>query len=361
MRQNGNEIKKLHKTIEENDAGLSLEQYLRQNLKFTRAQIRSMKFRPEGLLVNGQKVRVTYVLQLGDELTIQLEEEKEASVQLVPAEGPLEILYEDPDLIAVWKESGMVVHPSHGHYQDTLSNRLHGYFQRKGEQVTIRSIGRLDRDTSGILVFAKNQVAAARLWKQKEEGTFWKEYLAVCDGDMSDLENDRWYTIDSPIGKMEGELMKMCVTESGLQAVTHFQVIKMKEVPLCQRGAEVSDAVLVAPKDSEESDAVSAARKHSEESEAVLADQGRIEYLNGQKIMCSRIRVRIDTGRTHQIRVHMASIGHPLIGDILYNPNYMEYNSKSRPALQLCAWKAELLQPFSGELLQISAPQKNVT
>ena len=326
MRQNGKEMKKLHKTIEENDAGLSLEQYLRQNLKFTRAQIRSMKFRQEGLVVNGQKVRVTYVLQPGDELTVQLEEEKEASVQLVPVEGPLEILYEDPDLIAVWKESGLVVHPSHGHYQDTLSNRLHGYFQRKGEQVTIRSIGRLDRDTSGILVFAKNQVAAARLWKQKEEGTFWKEYLAVCDGDMSDLEKDRWYTIDSPIGKMEGELMKMCVTESGLQSITHFQIIESEEILTNREYVKGLGSV-------------PANQKHLEESEAK-------HFL---------IRVRIETGRTHQIRVHMASIGHPLIGDILYNPNYMEYNSKSRPALQLCAWKAELLQPFSGELLQLQA------
>ena len=339
MRQNGKEMKKLHKTIEENDAGLSLEQYLRQNLKFTRAQIRSMKFRQEGLVVNGQKVRVTYVLQPGDELTVQLEDEKEASVQLVPVEGPLEILYEDPDLIAVWKESGLVVHPSHGHYQDTLSNRLHGYFQRKGEQVTIRSIGRLDRDTSGILVFAKNQVAAARLWKQKEEGIFWKEYLAVCEGDMSNLEKGRWYTIDSPIGKMEGELIKMCVTESGLQAVTHFQVIRVEEDLMGQRGQE-------------ETEAVQADQKCSEESRSVLMDQERILYMSGQKTDVSHIRVRIDTGRTHQIRVHMASIGYPLIGDILYNPRYMEYNSKSRPVLQLCAWRAELRQPFTGEVLQ---------
>ena len=102
----------------------------------------------------------------------------------------------------------------------------------------------------------------------------------------------------------------------------------------------------------EETEAVQADQKCSEESRSVLMDQERILYMSGQKTDVSHIRVRIDTGRTHQIRVHMASIGYPLIGDILYNPRYMEYNSKSRPVLQLCAWRAELRQPFTGEVLQ---------
>lgn len=299
-------MKKHYSEINEKDAGLTLEQYLRQTLKFTKAQIRSMKFRNNGLLVNGERTRVNYILREGDKVVLQMEEETEASTHLIPTEGPLEILYEDRDLIAVWKESGVVVHPSHGHYQDTLSNRLHRYFRKKGEAVTIRSIGRLDRDTSGILIFAKNQVAAARLWKQKEEGIFWKEYLALCEGVMDQTDDSledtakEWYTIDASIGKMDGEFMKMCVREDGQRAVTHYQILKCTS-------------------------------KHT------------------------LVRVRIDTGRTHQIRVHMASIGHPLVGDILYNAyidreNGTEHNKNS---LQLCAWKAELQQPFTMETVTI--------
>ena len=211
-----------------------------------------------------------------------------------------------------------MVHPSHGHYQDTLSNRLHGYFQKKGEQVTIRSIGRLDRDTSGILAFAKNQVAAARLWKQKEEGIFWKEYLAVCErradsplfqtirilnsrkAEFPEKQSEHWQTIDAPIGKMDGSLMKMCVREDGLRAVTHYQVIRQNE-----------------------------------------------KYV--------WLRVRIDTGRTHQIRVHMAWSGHPLAGDVLYNSRERSSEPQDLP-LQLCAWKAELQQPFTQEVIKLTAP-----
>lgn len=381
------EAKKLHKTIEENCAGMSLEQYLRKILNFTKAQIRSMKFRPEGLMVNGQRARVTQVLRAEDELAVQLEEEKEASGHLVPTEGRLEILYEDADLIALWKESGLVVHPSHGHYQDTLSNRLHGYFQRKGEQVTIRSIGRLDRDTSGIVVFAKNQVAAARLWKQKEEGIFWKEYLAVCEGVISQRsvgcaqeaglgklagcsQEAAWHTIHAPIGKQDGALLKMCVRQDGLPAVTHYQVIR-----------QISSAV----------PAYQMTRRDisSEVPAYQLICQDAGSMLQPVQVLCqdrtyTLLRVRIDTGRTHQIRVHMASIGHPLVGDILYNPacrreeNYNEkkyrisgkseaecvYNISSGKELQftgrdqnlqLCAWRAELQQPFTGERIHLNA------
>lgn len=303
------EMKKLHIIIEESCCGMTLEQYLRQKLKFTKAQIKSMKFRPEGLMVNGVRRRISHILQTGEALTVQFEEEMRSSSHLVPTEGALEILYEDDDLIAVWKESGQVLHPAHGHYEDTLSNRLHAYFQKKGEQVTIRSIGRLDRDTSGIVVFAKNQVAAARLWQQKEEGLFWKEYLAVCQGRLMMEEQSPWHTICAPIGKAPGELMKMCVTPEGLPAVTHYQILRHME------------------------------------------DQ-------------TLIRVRIETGRTHQIRVHMASMGHALVGDVLYNERIRQDSRKAQTeekkerGLQLSAWRAELLQPFCGSVIRLEAPKR---
>lgn len=291
--------------------GMRLEQYLRQELRFTKAQIKSMKFRENGLIVNGIRVRINHVLRTGEILEVLLEDPMKSSAHLKESEEPLQILYEDDDLIAVWKEAGLVLHPSHGHFGDTLTNRVHAYFAGKQIPVIIRSIGRLDRDTSGIVLFAKNQVAAAKLWEQKENGRFWKEYLAVCEGTlhMPDAEGPmkenglfvaeeqkQWYTISSPIDHLPGDLMRMCVSEQGKPAVTHVQVIETE---------------------------------------------------NGTYGSSTLVRVRIETGRTHQIRVHMASIGHPLVGDVLYGSTEGE--------MYLCAWKTELIQPFTGKIIQLTA------
>lgn len=275
---------------------MRLEHYLRQEVQLTRAQIKSIKFTDNGLRVNGKRARVSETLHRDDVLEILLEQEKAASGHLEMTEEPLCILYEDEDLIAVWKEAGLVIHPSCGHYADTLSNRLHAYFAKRGKSVVIRSIGRLDRDTSGIVVFAKNKIAAARLWKQKENGIFWKEYLAVCEGMLPSEDG----VISSPIGKVPGALMKMCVTDSGQPAVTHYQVI----------------------------------RRMKEQNQSVL-------------------RVRIETGRTHQIRVHMASIGYPLVGDVIYGSRTGSGAEESGAGLRLCAWKAEFEQPFTGERIHL--------
>ncbi len=301
--------RQLHTMIEDDADGMKLEQYLRQRMHFTKTQISRMKFRENGMMVDGERVRISHVLRAGECLQLMVEEQNNGSGHLEQDDGQLEILYEDEDLIAVWKEAGLVVHPSHGHYRDTLSNRVHTYFLRKGSPVTVRSIGRLDRDTCGIVVFAKNRIAAARLWEQKENGIFWKEYLAVCRGRMDgepdrrenefgrEFENeterepeDGWRTISAPIGKLPGDLMRMCVSESGKAAVTHYRILR---------------------------------RTQKE----------------------TLVQVRIETGRTHQIRVHMASIGHPLAGDPLYGTAGKD--------MFLCAWKAELVQPFSGEWIMI--------
>lgn len=289
------EGKTLVQMIEADADGMRLEQYLRQKLQFSKAQIRSIKFRENGLQINGTRVRISHILQKGEQLEILLEDEAASSDQLQSVDAPIEILYEDEALIAVWKEAGLVLHPAHGHYADTLSNRVHAYFAKKGVPVKIRSIGRLDRDTSGIIVFAKNEVAAARLWKQKEEGTFWKEYLALCSGTW-ETDSDCWHTIDRPIGPAPGELMRMCVTETGKPAITYYQILQQEENTL--------------------------------------------------------VRVRIKTGRTHQIRVHMASIGHPLVADILYGNDAANVRPDS-VRMFLCAWRVRLVQPFTGEVIEV--------
>lgn len=389
--------RRLRKSITAEDEGTPVEWYLRQRLAFTRAQIRSMKFRPEGITVNGERARVTRRLAEGDVLELLLEDEgsilrrggkeieaagqsgvldggekkpgapgqssvradgssdmdadesagestagnvngsgrentalctAEISRGRVVASGEsIEVLFEDEDVIAVWKPAGMVVHPGHGHYSDSLANRLQGYLMRKEEEenpaarkeaetpfFSIRSIGRLDRDTSGIVVFGKNAVAAQRLWEQRKKGIFRKEYLALCRGIFPEEAQRTPQTINAPIGKKEGELNKMCVSERGKPAVTYYQVAKQWE-----------DSAL--------------------------------------------IRVTLETGRTHQIRVHMAHVGHPLAGDLLYDTQLetpcirQEIDSVSKkedgekPAsssMLLCAWHTEFHQPFTGTPIQLS-------
>lgn len=296
--------KKIRQEIPESFDGKTLEEYLRQKLGFTRAQISSMKFRTDGILLNGVRTRVKTLINKGDILEISIEEKNRKSAHLemtsVTAVQASEILYEDQDVIVVWKDAGVVLHPSHGHYKDSLSNRLHAYFEQKREAVVIRSIGRLDKDTSGLIVFAKNNVAAARLWKQKEDGRFEKEYIARCRGHLKDqtqtgLMKENWNIIDAPIGEKPGSLMKMQVDwENGKSALTKYRIIRQN-------------------KDS------------------------------------FWIRVRIQTGRTHQIRVHMAWEGHPLEGDPLYDP--LSDNLPEKKMI-LCAWKVWFEQPFTGEKLE---------
>ena len=144
-----------------------------------------MLFRSEkasGIRVNSNRARVTHELKAGDKVEVKLEEAHTGSSQLVPGKGIPDILYEDEDLLCVNKPAGLVVHPSHGHYADSLSNMLAFYFREKGVQARVRSVGRLDKDTSGIVVFALNQAAAGRLAKQKQQGAFEKEYLALVEG-----------------------------------------------------------------------------------------------------------------------------------------------------------------------------------
>lgn len=285
---------------------MSLEQFLRKEFGLTKRQIRQAKYREAGICVNGIRSRVTAVLKPGDLVSVLLEEENRESSQIVSGEGELRILYEDEDILAVDKPPGVVVHPSHGHYEDSLSNTVARYFREKGISAVIRPVGRLDKDTSGIVLFAKNQVAAARLTQQKESGTFYKEYLALVQGcpvpEKSIICTDLIRDMDS--------LMKMKTTDKGLSAVTHYEVLQVFE-----------------------------------------------GY--------SLVRVTIETGRTHQIRVHMASIGHPLLGDCLYNADLstecrtnqyadqcIEHSIK-RTALH--AGKCCFLQPFTEEKICLSS------
>ena len=295
-------MKSLCYEIEKSCAGVTVAQYLKKELHFTKAQIRTLKFRENGIMVNGIRARVNQELAAGDDLRLALSDGRDRSEQLVLAGDMPVILYEDEDVVCVDKPSGLVVHPSHGHYQDTLSNQMRAYFLERGTDVQIRSIGRLDKDTSGVMVFAKNQIAAARLWQQKEQGFFRKEYRAWCTGVFSEQERNQEQTINVPMLHAPGELMKMCAaktedTPAALHAVTHYQVLR-----------QAQDRALV--------------------------------------------RLHPETGRTHQIRVHMAYLGHPLLGDPLYGAGI-----PGETHALLCAWKAEFIQPFTGEQVTVCSRQ----
>lgn len=359
----------------EAEAGLTLDAILRK-YGFTRAQIRGMKFRKNGLTVDGERARINRTLKAGETVGVQLEDADEESGQLEEAPGELTILYEDSDLIAVWKEAGLVVHPSHGHYSDTLSNRLHGYFRSRGEHVTLRSIGRLDRDTVGIVVFAKNQIAAARLWKQKEEGVFRKEYLALCCGRFAPCEETAGEcqtihsegsvcTISAPIGPKEGDLMRMCVRPDGKRAVTHVRPAAYLKA---SGGTGERDGRMF------EADASELFLKITRGEKTMVPEctkaEASVEKSSAEKDCFTLLRVEIETGRTHQIRVHLAWAGHPLVGDPLYGDRAKDNltgglsgqkptDGKKALPLGLCAWRAQLRQPFTGEEIRLAYPTVN--
>lgn len=284
--------KKLGMTICEKEQGMTVERYLFSCAGFSRAQIRSMKFRENGICLNGRRVRVTECLHAGDCLELLLEEDKTSFSRLASCPLPLQILYEDEDVLAVHKPAGIAVHPAHGHYADTLANRVMAYFEQKEERVQIRCIGRLDLETSGIVLFAKNQVAAARLWMQREKGQLEKQYLALCEGSFEKMPKG---TVEASIAPLSGSLMKMCIHPGGKAAVTHFCVERQYE-------------------------------------------------------RAALLRMQLETGRTHQIRVHMAYLGHPLVGDKLYGQGGADME---RAALH--AERMEFRQPFTGERIFIRA------
>ena len=331
--------------IPETAAPAPVSHFLRTQAGLTKKQISQAKFRPSGVQKNGQQCRVTETAYPGDQITVCLETDDVDSLhlesssftissdshsfplstdsgsysdstasefagsdanshiyhspsttsQLLPE---LEVLYEDQDILAVNKPAGLVTHPSGSHYSDSLSNQVAAYFRSKDEPTKVRSIGRLDKETSGILLFARNQTAAARLQKQRENGISEKTYLAAVSGSMLEDTDGTFHAITTPLAPDPDNRLKMVISPGSSlpgskPAVTLYSVLKS-----------------TAP---------------------------------GSRISASLVMLRLKTGRTHQIRVHMASLGHPLLGDSLYHLSDTT-NLFSRAALH--AWKLKFHPPF---------------
>lgn len=276
--------------------GKTVKEFLFSRLSLSRAQVTCLKQKEQGILLNGMHVTVRAVLSEGDELALALEDQQCAKA-LLPADIPLEILYEDEDLVCVNKPRGMPTHPSRGHFEDTLANALAGYYAKKGRPFVFRAVNRLDRDTTGIVLVAKNKRAAAALSAQIAARTVDKEYLALLEGI---LEEDAG-TIERNILRVQGSLMLRRTDDThGERAFTSFRVL-----------ARSGDKTLVL------------ATPH--------------------------------TGRTHQLRVHFAYLGHPIVGDSLYGKASSYIDGQ---ALHACTLSFD--HPISGCRLYIKAPLHDV-
>lgn len=302
------------------EEGKNISAWLRE-LGFSARQIGRMKFRKDGICLNGERARVNRILKEGDVLSLQLMDQGEDSREGTdrapspgkvewadpsPEVGPLAVLYEDPDILAVHKRAGLVCHPSPGHYADTLANAAAAYLKKQGIAGRLYLLGRLDRDTSGIVVFAKHAEAAAMLGDQRKQGTFEKIYLAEVRGSFEKKEE----VIDRPLRRIR-DTMHMETSPEGKEARTFCSIL--------------------------------GTRTEGEET-------------------FSLCRCRIKHGRTHQIRVHLASIGHPLLGDPLYGFGAVPMGiGKEVPRaedvdLHLHAFICRFRQPFTGEEITVRDP-----
>ncbi len=250
----------------------------------------------DAVSVNGKPVKGSYRVKAEDEVSFFLPKAVEPDIIAQPI--PLDILYEDQDVIVVNKPKGMVVHPAAGHYCDTLVNALlyHCGAELSGINGVMRPgiVHRIDRDTTGSLIVCKNDRAHNCIAEQLKEHSITRRYRAICHGVIKEEEG----TIDRPIGRHPTDRKKMAVSEKGKRAVTHYRVL--------QRFAKYT-------------------------------------YMECE----------LETGRTHQIRVHMASIGHPLLGDEVYS------NVKSPYKLEGQTLHAQVLgfrHPTTGEYIEVSAP-----
>ena len=273
-------------------AGVKVDTLLKRHLQLSGTVVRRVKWLEDGILVDGRRVNTRFCPAAGQVLSVRLSDPVRNS-GIVPASGPLDIVYEDEDLIVLNKAAGVPVHPGPGHFSDTLGNFLVDYYEKTGQEADFHPVHRLDRGTSGLLVAAKHPHAQEVLKNQLHTEDFRRVYLAVCEGLPDPLAG----VIDAPLGPKPGSLMEQMVRPDGKPARTKYGVLR-----------RWGDRALVS--------------------------------------------LELETGRTHQIRVHMAHTGHPLTGDFLYGTE--DRAIICRPALH--SGYLSFRHPLTGENMQFSVP-----
>ena len=292
-------MEKIQIVVKGTEEGSRLDSYITTKQEFSRMTVKRLLEKGK-ITVNEKKAKPSYLVQQGDKIFIEKEELKES--KLKPQNIPISVIYEDEDILVVNKPKGLVVHPANGNPDGTLVNAILALCKDSlsgiGGEIRPGIVHRLDKDTSGLLIVAKNDKTHIKMSEQIKNREVKKTYVALVRGIVPEEEA----TIDMPIGRSSKDRKKMAVTRNGKQAITHLQVLK---------------------------------RYHT------------------QKSCYTLLQIKIDTGRTHQIRVHMAEIGHPIIGDMVYSNGKNEFRVEGQC---LHAQKLEFKHPITGRLMQLEAP-----
>ena len=243
------------------------------------------------IFLNGNSANIKAPVNSNDVIEIMLDFDED-NTNIVPTKMELKILFEDEYLLILNKPAGYPIHPSMLHFEDSISNGVKYYFDSIGLRKKIRPVNRLDKDTSGIVIFAKNEYIQECLVRQMKRNEFVKEYIAICEGVLPSNAG----VVNAPIARKENSIIERCVNDTGDKAVTYYDVIKNNDD-------------------------------------------------------MSVVHLKLETGRTHQIRVHMAYIGNPILGDTLYG-----HSSKliDRQALHSC--KVSFIHPVTHKMLEFTAP-----
>jgi 23S rRNA pseudouridine1911/1915/1917 synthase len=287
--------------VEEKDDGLPLIKILRNRMQVSRSLLSKLKMTERGIEVNGKRVYTNTIVHTGD--CVELRMVVEQSDDILPEPIPFAILFEDEHLLVVNKASGIIVHPTHGHYTGTLANGVVYYWREQGQSYRFRPIHRLDQDTSGVLAIAKSAYVHQHVSEQMKNNQVEKAYLAYVHGIPSCIAG----TVDAPIDRSDEHPHIRVVRDDGYASITHYETI-----------ATFGTAV-------------------------------------------SLQRIKLETGRTHQIRVHMKHIGHPLLGDAMYGPTEtnLDILNQLHHRINRHALHAESLSfthPILGERLTFTAP-----
>lgn len=282
-------MSKIQKTVPAEYDKRKIREYLKEDLGLSTRLIRGAAL-DKRILVNEKAVKMNYMVSEGEHIVVILD--KEESQNIEPEKMDLDIVYEDEDIIVINKKPYMVVHPTKSHFNGTLSNGVMYYFKETGQNSIVRLVSRLDMNTSGLIIIAKNQFAHMQLSKEMREEHFPKRYLALVHGNLKEREG----TINKPIYRESDDVIKRVVDPRGQESITHYRVLE--------------------------------------------------RYENADLVECL-----LETGRTHQIRVHLSYLGNPIYGDFLYG----EEEDELIPRQALHAYGLDFYSPRTRKKLSLRA------